>query len=70
MAKSDGVRNWGMYAGSKGASLPGNLHVNIPWFFGCFVLGNYSFPCVGAFQQLCICGHLAPFVDSVFSARS
>ncbi|CAL8080879.1 unnamed protein product [Prunus armeniaca] len=26
MARSDGGRNWGMYAGSKSASLPGSLH--------------------------------------------
>ncbi|CAL2229353.1 unnamed protein product [Prunus armeniaca] len=40
MARSDGGRNWGMYASSKSASLPDSLHINTPWFFRCFVLGH------------------------------
>ncbi|CAL9021298.1 unnamed protein product [Prunus brigantina] len=71
MARSDGGRNWGMYAGSKSASLPGSLHINILWFFRWFVFGNCSFSCAGAFQMLCICGHFAPYVASVsFSKRA
>ena len=40
-----------MYVGLKSVSLPGSLHVNIPWFLWCFVLELDPFPCAGTSQQ-------------------
>ncbi|CAL2271534.1 unnamed protein product [Prunus armeniaca] len=56
MARSDEGKKIGIHAGSKGASPPGSLRIKIIQSFRCFLLETCSFPCAGAFQQLCACG--------------